>query len=80
MQSLVLIKARRNEKDGKMYLLNISRMVFIYRFDRVLCSFTSEREFSTYNSPKLSVIHFILPTKSHEIFFSFLFEKFNTGL
>jgi hypothetical protein len=47
MQSLVLIKARRNEKmekwkNGKMYLLNISRRVFIYSFDRVLCSFTSE--------------------------------------
>jgi hypothetical protein len=77
MQSLVFIKARRNEKDGKMFLLDISRRVFIYSLDRVLCSFTSEREFSTYNSPKLSVN---LPTKSHEIFFSFLFEKFNTGL
>jgi hypothetical protein len=77
---LVFIKARRNEKDGKMFLLDISRRVFIYSLDRVLCSFTSEREFSTYNSPKLSMIHIILPTKSHEFFFSFLFEKFNTGL
>jgi hypothetical protein len=39
MQSLVLIKARRNEKDGKMYPLNISRRVFIYRFDRVAMQF-----------------------------------------
>jgi hypothetical protein len=58
MQSLVFIKAQRNEKDEKMFLLDISRRVFIYGFDRVLCSFTAEREFSTYNSPKLSVIHF----------------------
>ncbi|MGB8161226.1 MAG: hypothetical protein WCE93_13865, partial [Nitrososphaeraceae archaeon] len=53
------IKARRNEKDGKMFLIDISRRVLMYSFDRVLCSFTSEREFSTYNSPKIEYDTFL---------------------
>ena len=36
----------------KLYLFSVNRRVFIYSFVRVLCSFTSEREFSTYNPPK----------------------------
>ena len=80
MQSLVFIKARRNEKDGKMFLLDISRRVFIYSLDRVLCSSLRRGNSQLIILQNWVWYIFILPTKSHEIFFSFLFEKFNTGL
>ena len=67
--------------DEKMNLLNESRRLIIYSFDSANAVSLPEREFSTNNSSKLSHIHFYsAKTKSHEKFFSFLFEKFNTGL